>query len=141
MNLLKGIYLLIISVEEETKVDVGALSSVYFERGIYAYVGSAQNNLRKRIERHLRKSKKKFWHIDYLLDNRHAKIIRVFYKERDKLEECKTARELNKIGIPVLNFGCSDCDCVSHLFMLENFDYSSSSMAFLTANFTRSVQA
>jgi Uri superfamily endonuclease len=62
----KGIYILVVSVSKDINVNVGALGSVNFEKDLYAYVGSAQNNLEKRIERHLRKTKQKFWHIDYL---------------------------------------------------------------------------
>jgi len=136
-----GVYVLVISVRDNTIINVGALGSVRFERGLYAYVGSAQNNLEKRIKRHLSRVKKKFWHIDYLLGNRFVNVVGVFYKEAEKSEECGIARKLSENSVPVLNFGCSDCDCVSHLFMLIDADYSRSSMAFLTANFIRSVHA
>jgi Uri superfamily endonuclease len=46
---MKGVYVLIISVDENIRVKVRSLSTVNFESGIYAYVGSAQNNLEKRI--------------------------------------------------------------------------------------------
>jgi len=117
-----GIYVLVISVRDNIIINVGALGSVRFEKGLYAYVGSAQNNLEKRIKRHLDRVKKKFWHIDYLIGNRSVKVVRVFYKEAKKFEECKIARKLSKNSVPVLNFGCSDCDCVSHLFMLIDAD-------------------
>ena len=79
----KGIYVLIILVNKNISVNVGALGSVNFERGLYAYVGSAQNNLEKRIERHLRKAKRKFWHIDYLLENSRVKVLKVFCKKAE----------------------------------------------------------
>lgn len=141
MSMEKGVYVLVVSVGKDIEVNVGALGSIDFEKGLYAYVGSAQRNLEKRIERHLRKAKRKFWHIDYLLDNTSAKVVEVFYKEAEKSEECRVARELSERAVPVGNFGCSDCSCVSHLFMLKDSDYSRSSMAFLTANFTRAVHA
>jgi Uri superfamily endonuclease len=53
----KGIYILVVSVSKDINVNVGTLGSVNFEKGLYAYVGSAQNNWGKRIERHLRKTK------------------------------------------------------------------------------------
>jgi Uri superfamily endonuclease len=137
----KGIYVLVISVGKKIRVNVGALGVVNFEKGVYAYVGSAQNNIEKRIERHLRKVKRKFWHVDYLLGTRFVEVMKVFYEEAGKAEECGIARKLAEMGAPVLNFGCSDCSCRSHLFMLKDSDHWSSSMAFLTANFTRSVQA
>jgi len=136
-----GVYVLVISVRDNIIINVGALGSRRFEKGLYAYVGSAQNNLEKRIKRHLDRVKKKFWHIDYLIGNTSVKVVRVFYKEAKKFEECKVARKLSENSVPVLNFGCSDCDCASHLFMLIDADYSRSSMVFLTANFIRSVHA
>jgi len=138
---MKGVYVLVISVDEDIEVDVGALGSISFEKGLYAYVGSAQTGLEKRVERHLGRVKRKFWHIDYLLENEFVNVVKVFCKEAEKSEECRVARKLSEREVPVVNFGCSDCGCVSHLFMLSDSDYSRSSMAFLTANFTRAVHA
>ncbi|HDO20376.1 MAG TPA: DUF123 domain-containing protein, partial [Candidatus Bathyarchaeota archaeon] len=91
-----------------------------FDHGIYVYVGSAQNSLEKRIARHFRKKKKKFWHIDYLLENENVKIITVLYKIAPRREECRIAKEINNIGSPIKGFGSSDCKCKSHLFKLNN---------------------
>jgi len=138
---MKGIYVLVVSVDEDTKVDVGALGTVDFEKGLYVYVGSAQNSLEKRVGRHLRRAKRRFWHIDYLLDDAAVRVVKVFYKEAERAEECVIARGLCERSVPVVGFGCSDCDCRSHLFLLEGSVYLRSSMAFLTANFTRAVHA
>ncbi len=115
---LKGIYVLIISVSEDIEVTIGSLGGLLFHKGVYAYVGSAKKYLEKRIKRHLRKDKLKFWHIDYLLCDKAVKATEVFWKEADKKEECKIARNLLQIAVPVVNFGCSDCRCTSHLFWL-----------------------
>ena len=117
---MKGVYVLIISVGKDTKVNVGALGSIFFEKGSYAYVGSAQNGLERRVQRHLRKEKKKFWNIDYLLDDDAVGIVKVFYKEAEKSEECKIAGKLSEKGVAVRRFGCSDCGCVSHLFRVDD---------------------
>ncbi len=93
-----------------------------FDHGIYVYVGSAQNSLEKRIARHFRKKKKKFWHIDYLLENENVKIITVLYKIAPRREECRIAKEINSIGSPIKGFGSSDCKCKSHLFKLNNYE-------------------
>jgi Uri superfamily endonuclease len=119
-SIMKGVYVLVISVSKDIRVKVGALGSVDLEKGLYAYVGSAQNNLEKRIKRHLRKVKRKFWHIDYLLENEFVSVVKVLYEEADKSEECRIASKLSENSIPVRGFGCSDCDCVSHLFKIEN---------------------
>jgi len=80
----KGVYVLVISVDEHIEVDVGAVGDVFFEKGLYAYVGSAQNGLEKRVERHLGKAKRKFWHVDYLLDNEFANVVKVFCEKAGK---------------------------------------------------------
>jgi Uri superfamily endonuclease len=113
---LKGIYVLIICLNKDSVVNIGALGKITFKRGMYAYVGSAQKNLEQRVQRHLRKEKKKFWHIDYLLDSDATTIARVFLKQASKAEECRLANELNLFSAPVIGFGCSDCHCKSHLF-------------------------
>ncbi|UCD03930.1 MAG: GIY-YIG nuclease family protein [Candidatus Woesearchaeota archaeon] len=118
---MKGIYLLLINLNKDIKIKVGSLGNLNFRKGGYIYVGSAQNNLRSRINRHARKIKKKFWHIDYLISNKNAEVADVFYKEAGKKEECKTAKELSRLFIPVQNFGCSDCTCCSHLLFITKF--------------------
>ncbi len=111
---MKGIYLLVAKVKKRIKVKIGALGKIKFNKGNYIYIGSAQNNLERRIERHLRNKKKKQWHIDYLLENLSVEVTKVFYKKAKKSEEYETANELLKTEIPVLSFGCSDCKCKSH---------------------------
>ena len=120
---MKGVYVLVILVDEDIEVDVGALGSISFEKGLYAYVGAAQNSLEKRVERHLGRVKRKFWHIDYLLDNDAVRVVKVFYKEADKAEECKIAGKLGEKSVAVKNFGCSDCGCVSHLFRVDDYGF------------------
>ena len=120
---MKGVYVLIILVGKAIRVNVGALGSIFFERGLYAYAGSAQNGLESRVRRHLRKAKKKFWHIDYLLDDDAVRVVKVFCKEAEKSEECRIARKLSEKGIAVKNFGSSDCGCVSHLFRIDDYDF------------------
>ena len=111
-----GIYALRIRLCKDVSIRVGAIGKISFNRGYYVYVGSAQRNLEKRVERHLRKKKKLFWHIDYLLSNEHAKIEKVLFRQADKSAECALARELGRQAEPVAGFGCSDCRCLSHLF-------------------------
>lgn len=120
---MKGIYVLVISVSKDVKVDIGALGSISFEKGLYAYVGSAQSGLERRVKRHLGRVKRKFWHIDHLLDNNTVKVVKVFYNKAGKSEECRIAEELGESGIAVMNFGCSDCSCISHLYKVENYDF------------------
>ncbi|MCK5562805.1 GIY-YIG nuclease family protein [Candidatus Bathyarchaeota archaeon] len=117
---MKGIYVFIIQVSNDVAVQVGALGNLTFKKGLYAYVGSAQGNLEKRVDRHLGKDKRKFWHIDYLLGNNAAKVLGVFHKQADKTEECAAARAIGERGRGVAGFGASDCNCKSHLFRIED---------------------
>lgn len=120
---MKGVYVLIASVNHNIITVVGALGSVQFERGIYAYVGSAQSNLEKRLARHLGTVKKKFWHIDYLLDSPGVSIRKVLTLDAGRAEECRLAALLQQKGSLVPGFGCSDCKCSSHLFKIGNYEF------------------
>jgi len=115
---LKGIYVLIIELDENVDINVGALGALRLAKGFYAYVGSAQTNFAKRIGRHLGKEKRKFWHIDYVLDHPASKIVRIFAVNADKNHECKIARRISEKGNGISGFGCSDCNCRSHLVKL-----------------------
>lgn len=120
---LKGIYVLIIQLETAVQIRVGALGTITFSAGTYAYVGSAQNSLEQRVKRHLRKEKKLFWHIDYLLADKAANVTQVYYATGDKACECNIANLVAQKAAPISGFGCSDCNCGSHLFHSENFQF------------------
>ena len=120
---MKGVYVLIIIVAKNICVKVGALGLIEFKHGLYAYVGSAQNNLNKRLERHQRLEKKEFWHIDYLLTNKQAKIMKIFHTKAPRSEECKLSAQLSKNGRPIVGFGSSDCNCTSHLFKIQEYEF------------------
>jgi Uri superfamily endonuclease len=119
---------LIIQVDKNVDVNIGALGKLTFEKGLYAYVGSAQANLEQRIKRHLAKEKQLFWHIDYLLNDSAARIAKVLYKQADKTEECNLAKAIGEKGKPVDSFGCSDCNCKSHLFRIGDYRFLQKSM-------------
>jgi endonuclease-3 len=101
-------YVLVMELSRDTQISVGKLGSIDFKSGLYNYVGSAPSE--RRLERHLRKEKKIHWHIDYFLEEAR---IREIYITRERTE-CEVARD---IDLPyIMGFGCSDCDCRSHLF-------------------------
>jgi len=97
------------------------LGEASFKNGDYIYIGSAIGCLEARLRRHLKKDKKSFWHIDYLLENKKVKILQIW--TIDKKMECQTAEvfcqdpttEIIKKG-----FGSSDCKCLTHLFFVKN---------------------
>ena len=113
---MKGAYLLVIQLRTGRTIDVGARGPLLFESGWYVYVGSAKRGIEQRVARHLRREKKLFWHIDYLLAVDEASIVEIYKMECSEKTECPVAAGLSgKLG-SVEGFGCSDCRCVSHLF-------------------------
>jgi len=48
-------------------LEIGKLGKFGFPAGKYVYTESAKKNMEARISRHLSKSKKLRWHIDYLM--------------------------------------------------------------------------
>jgi Uri superfamily endonuclease len=111
---MKGTYILLIQLTKDRVIDIGKLGSIDFKKGWYTYIGSGLNSLESRINRHLKSTKKLHWHIDYFLHE--ANIKYVFYKEGLIKEECDVANVFCQFFKSVLDFGCSDCSCSSHLF-------------------------
>jgi len=124
---MKGIYALGLVIINNINVKVGALSEILFREGKYIYVGSALNSLEPRLVRHIKKSRgvrgKLHWHIDYLLVREEVELVSIHIKETLDREECKLAEYVGLHGIPVKGFGCSDCRCKSHLFIVKNFKF------------------
>jgi len=116
LSIKKGIYILKIGIFKNIKIKIGALGNINFSNGEYLYIGSAQKNLKKRVERHLSKDKKLHWHIDYLLNSNFANIKAIYIKNLDKNYECITAKKLMNGNVEEFKgFGSSDCRCSSHL--------------------------
>lgn len=117
--MMKGCYCLIISLNDEKSIKIGKrLGKITFAKGHYVYVGSAMNSLTARISRHLSDEKRMHWHIDYLLKN--ADITDVIYNESDEKIECELSQCLAKKDKGIAGFGCSDCNCESHLHYFKN---------------------
>ena len=114
---MKGCYCLTIHLKNTKKIKVGKLGMINFKKGYYVYVGSAMNSLESRLKRHLSEDKKLHWHIDYLLKK--AEITGIIYNENKKVE-CELSQFLKTKTDGVKNFGCSDCECESHLYYFKN---------------------
>ncbi len=136
----KGAYLLLVKISKDTKIEIGALSKLFFEKGTYVYVGSAMNGIEKRVKRHFGKRKKIFWHIDYLLSAPGVKLGAALAKPSKLREECKIANKIALEGIPVLGFGCSDCNCNSHLFKVDGTSAVTNLKGFRKVKFHRKKQ-
>lgn len=120
---IKGNYTLIIALNTPTCIKV-AKHDWRFQRGYYAYTGSAMGNnatsLRQRVARHVRKKKKQHWHIDYFLSSGKARVITIVAAASAVNKECEIAEQIQRIegaSVPIAGFGASDCrrDCRSHL--------------------------
>ncbi len=119
-------YCLQIYLKNPRYIRIGKLGRFYFKRGNYIYVGSAKKNVVKRTGRHRKKKKKKFWHIDYLLQYADVRSVSI----GDLPEEKVAAILSRRMKIPVLGFGSSDKKSKAHLF------YSKKAIDFLHYTFT-----
>lgn len=142
----QGVYNLLIRLEKDCLLKVGMLGTFRFPKGYYVYTGSAQNNMEKRIARHLAiaecgirnaesqkenifvphsairtpHSPKMHWHIDYLL--KAAKALKVVKYAGLKRDECRINRAIGKhpdAKIVARGFGSSDCRCKTHLYFFS----------------------
>jgi len=115
---MKGAYLLFIKLKKDEKIKIGKLGTFNFKKGFYVYTGSALKNLEARVKRHIKKKKRLFWHIDYLLASKNARIVNILAVESKKRIECKFNKIVSSLPgaeILVKKFGSSDCNCKSHL--------------------------
>lgn len=116
-----GVYILEIYARRRFSLNLKKYSGKLFSKGYYYYTGSAQKNLRQRLKRHLLKSKKIYWHIDYITVHKQTRILRIYkYPERCKSLECFLSGELSslkEIEKAANGFGNSDCKkCKTHLY-------------------------
>jgi len=119
----KGTYCLLIQNHRDQVIKIGALGNIFFKKGYYVYVGSALNGLAPRLRRHEKVSSGNHdvthWHIDYFLREQEVTLDTIYVIESEEPLECKIAEQVAKHGTPVPGFGCSDCQCVSHLYRVE----------------------
>ena len=114
----KGTYLLLIRLNQRTRLTIGRLGTFDFQTGWYAYAGSAlgPGGLQARLARHARTKKRTHWHIDYLLEQ--ARLVQSWQTACPTRLECTWASallQLPKAQIAIHRFGASDCRCPGHL--------------------------
>ena len=115
-----GIYIILIELDGPNVILAGKKRRFDFQRGFYGYVGSALSGLERRVGRHLSSTKRPHWHIDHLLST--AKIRNIICAETSERKECTVAQTLSQRLPPIAGFGCSDCNCQSHLFFCQDFE-------------------
>ncbi len=113
--------MLLIGLDRDRDIEVGALPLRHFRKGYYCYVGSAKGpgGIEARIERHMRENKRIRWHIDYLLE--YAKIEGAYFSA--EMEEIDIARRFSERFRGVPGFGASDSPLDSHLFFGEKGEF------------------
>lgn len=115
-NANSGIYQLVFRLRLKRSVRIGRHGFFSFPAGYYVYTGSALRGLESRIARHLRRRKRMWWHIDYLL--RYCQVLEVKKYGTDQ-SECGLSRRVGDLPgsrVVVTGFGSSDCKCSTHLF-------------------------
>ena len=125
---MRGSYILVIKLKDNSKIRIGKLGIIDFPKGYYCYVGSALGkavNLENRIGRHKKLSKQKSgnlkWHVDYFLVDSNSSIIDTIMIKSNERLECDISEKLERVANNSINgFGCSDCDCKSHFHYFEN---------------------
>ena len=83
---------------------------------------SGSSTLLNRVLRHVRlpEQKRNHWHIDFLLKDESANIIKIHLIPCNYKLECILAQELIDISDDLIeNFGSSDCNCESHLIYFK----------------------
>lgn len=126
-----GVYSLLLFLSKEVMLPIGKLGTHKFPCGYYIYTGSALGRgaagLKYRITRHLKKGKRLFWHIDYLLANQSISVEAIIAVETNEKLECIVNSYLrSNFGAKVLvnGFGSSDCrnNCGSHLLYFPEIE-------------------
>jgi Uri superfamily endonuclease len=88
--------------------------------GLYVYTGRAARGLATRVQRHLRGSGRKHWHIDYLLSLPEVEVVRVVLASDRPGDECRVNQAVRG-QIVARGFGASDCGqgCRAHLKLVD----------------------
>ena len=117
----KGTYILVVSVAQMKKLEIGRLGTFDIIPGFYAYVGSAcgAGGIRARVGHHLESRAVPHWHIDYLLGC--AVPVQVWFAISDRKLEQDWAELLEQapfFRMPIPRFGSSDYrrSRTTHLF-------------------------
>ncbi len=110
-----GLYILLLRLARDARLEAGALGRLDFRAGWYAYIGSARRALSRRLARHLRLAKRRHWHIDALRASAaDVKALAIRGTRRGECELAAAVRAISDGSVP--RFGASDCRCAGHLF-------------------------
>ena len=115
-----GTYAIVLHCRSGGEVPLGRRGHLAVDPGYYIYVGSAfgPGGVKARVSRHLRESKKRHWHIDYLREQATPVCVWCSYAPTHREHEWAQAVSGMHGNFPVTGFGCSDCGCDTHLFAM-----------------------
>ncbi|AFK51242.1 hypothetical protein TCELL_0818 [Thermogladius calderae 1633] len=119
---MKGLYVLVLALGEDLRVVTRGGRVFDLPRGVYFYVGSARGpgGVESRVRRHISKSKRLFWHIDYVTSNPGARVLGYFAVTGKGIREYVLSTLLSEVFEPVKGFGSSDDPAaVSHMFRCQ----------------------
>ena len=123
---MKGTYTMILSCRQPFRVVIGRLGYARIGAGYYLYTGSAlgvgAQSLEGRLRRHLQRSKRMRWHVDYLTSNPRCRIKAAVWLMSSQRMECAINRAVSVEfhAKPVLpGAGSSDCECDGHLMEVQ----------------------
>lgn len=102
--------------EDKESLAISRLGQFDFPKGYYIYVGSAKQNIRARIDRHIQLDERKRWHIDYLRPYLQVQAVQTYSSKEGECALFERLMKENAGTMPVKGFGSSDCRCFSHLF-------------------------
>ncbi|MBU0474389.1 MAG: GIY-YIG nuclease family protein [Bacteroidetes bacterium] len=116
-----GVYVLELFAEKVFSVSINKFKNTVFPKGYYYYIGSAQKNLKSRIERHFKREKNIHWHIDHLTTHQNMKTLASYVIiDAEKHVEAELANNFNNYfnsKIAIEGFGNSDTkETKTHLF-------------------------
>lgn len=117
-----GVYYLVIELTQDLMLNAGRLRNLNLTKGTYVYVGSGRGpgGIYKRVLRHYSKSKKVFWHIDYLTVSDDVKVVNAIAIAENTLNESSLVRlvGMDDCFKPTAEgFGCTDVRSdKTHLF-------------------------
>lgn len=113
-----GCYQLFFKLDQAVTCRVGALGNLNLPAGDHVYTGSHQRSLLKRIERHLSRHKKTYWHIDYITLCPHFRLYQIIlFPGQDR--ECEINQSFQSFTHSIVRYpglGSGDCrmNCGSH---------------------------
>lgn len=112
-----GAYLVLIDLTEPTALPLAKVERTHLSSGLYVYAGSARGpgGIRARVARHLRRGKKRHWHVDHLTEAA-AALAAIPVPGGNECALVQTLVESGGYETPLPGFGSTDCrHCASHL--------------------------